>query len=190
MYYTQHSDSMRSQKRSRPCLQRGMTLHPWLVNLGATGYDLLWMTIQALIQVVTFSIVLGARGCLKHAFSLFNMYIRSCYPNYCCLLSIVVYIVAVLEGIIWESKFFPSKALFKLHSMFMDLLIFQCEHCALCPPRPGCPFHAEDLVHEDVERLICKWLEAAWKQFGDRISLNGVEQNRPQTVKWAHAVWT
>lgn len=117
-------------------------------------------------------------------------HVHSRYPNDCCLLSIVVHIVAVLEGIIWESKFFPSKALFKLHSMFVDLLIIQCGHCAVCPPKPACPFHAEDLVYEDVERAICQWHETAWKQFGDRISFRGVEQNSPQAAKWAPATWT
>lgn len=44
-----------------------------MLNLGAIGYDNALVTVQALMQALAFSIVLGAIVCLKHAFSLFTM---------------------------------------------------------------------------------------------------------------------
>lgn len=168
MWHSQHSTSMKPQKCAIPRLQRGMTLHVWLFNLGAIGYDMRWWQFWHCC-------------CISHrarchsspvAHLLPSQHVHpQRYTNDYCLLLFVTYIVAVLEGVIWESNFFfSSKALFKSHSKLIDVLIFQCRHCVY-PPKPGCPCRAEDLVYESKERVICKWHENTWKQFGDRTSL-------------------
>lgn len=152
MYYPQHSTSMRPQKRSVSCSRRGPDIASMVVQLRChwlrqcfddnSGID---ASVGILHSARCYSVPEACLLPFHHVLS------RS--TNDCSFLFIVVYTGAVLEGIVWESKSFLSKALFKSRSTLVDLLVFQSRHCAMRPPQPGCSFHVEDLVHKDVGRI-------------------------------------